>query len=164
MAFSDQNRTLKKNYEAVQHPTTRPWFLLDYSLSHYQIESLAIVFPSSLMINFRIYFNIFDLYIKFWIREFDLKVFFYYFKVSCTLPNIDSFYQTKTSFAPIRFIKDKITKIYPKCIYGKFRPYYLSCRINSFLYNPACKTWLFEKIIFELEASDSFKITCILVR
>ena len=28
----------------------------------------------------------------------------------------------------------------------------------------ACKTWLFEKFIFELEASYSFKITCILVR
>ena len=27
-----------------------------------------------------------------------------------------------------------------------------------------CKSWLFEKFIFELEASYSFKITCILVR
>ena len=33
-----------------------------------------------------------------------------------------------------------------------------------FLYDPACKAWLFEKFIFELEASYSFKITCILVR
>ena len=38
------------------------------------------------------------------------------------------------------------------------------CFINSFLYDPACKACLFEKFIFELEASYSFKITCILVR
>ena len=54
MAFSDQNRTLKKNLAAGQRPTTRRWFLLDYSLPHYQIGSWAIVFPSSFMINFRI--------------------------------------------------------------------------------------------------------------
>ena len=33
-----------------------------------------------------------------------------------------------------------------------------------FLYDPVHKAWLFEKFIFELEASYSFKITCILVR
>ena len=54
MAFSDRNRTLKKIHEAVQRPTTGHWFLLDYSLPHYQIGSWAIVFPSSFMINFRI--------------------------------------------------------------------------------------------------------------
>ena len=32
------------------------------------------------------------------------------------------------------------------------------------LYDPASKAWLCEKFIFELEASYSFKITCILVR
>ena len=32
MAFSDQNKISKKNYEAQQHPTTGRWFLLDYSL------------------------------------------------------------------------------------------------------------------------------------
>ena len=36
--------------------------------------------------------------------------------------------------------------------------------INSFLYDPANKAWLFEKFIFELEASYSFRITCIPVR
>ena len=54
MAFSDQNRTLKKKIETVQHATTRCWFLLDYSLPHYQIGSWAIVFLSSFIINFRI--------------------------------------------------------------------------------------------------------------
>ena len=54
LAFSYQKKTLKKDYEAVQRPTTRGWFLLDYSLPHYQIGSWAIVFPSSFMINFRV--------------------------------------------------------------------------------------------------------------
>ena len=54
LAFSDQNRTLKKNPEAVQRPTKRRWFLLDYSLPPYQIGSWAVVFQCSFMINFRI--------------------------------------------------------------------------------------------------------------
>ena len=33
MAFSDQNKILKKNYKAGQHLTTGHWFLLDYSLA-----------------------------------------------------------------------------------------------------------------------------------
>ena len=33
-----------------------------------------------------------------------------------------------------------------------------------FLYDPALTAWLFENFIFELKASYSFKITCILVR
>ena len=69
-----------------------------------------------------------------------------------------------TYFVPIGVIKDRITKIYPKYLNGKLWPYHLSCFINSFLYDQACKAWLFEKLVFELEASYSFKITCILVR
>ena len=55
----------------------------------------------------------------------------------------------------------------PKCtpsILMEMWPYHLSCFINSFLYDPACKAWLFEKLIFEPVASYSFKVTCILVR
>ena len=69
-----------------------------------------------------------------------------------------------TYFVPIGVIKDRITKMYPKYLNGKLWPYHLSCFINSFLYDQACKAWLFEKLVFELEASYSFKITCILVR
>ena len=69
-----------------------------------------------------------------------------------------------TYFVPFEVIKDRITKIYPKYLNGKLWPYHLSCFINSFLYDPANKAWLFEKFIFELEAFYSFKITCILVR
>ena len=69
-----------------------------------------------------------------------------------------------TYFVPTGVIKDRITKMYPKYFNGKLWPYHLSCFINSFLYDPANKAWLFEKFIFELEASYSFKITCILVR
>ena len=36
--------------------------------------------------------------------------------------------------------------------------------INSFLHEVANKAWVFEKFIFELEVSYSFKITCILLR
>ena len=61
-------------------------------------------------------------------------------------------------------IKDRISKMYPKDLNGKLWPYHLSCFINSFLYDPANKAWLFEKFIFELEAFYSFKVTCILVR
>ena len=69
-----------------------------------------------------------------------------------------------TYFVPVGVIKDRATKMYPKYFNGKLWPYHLSCFINSFLYDPTCKTWLFEKLIFELEAFYSFKITCILVR
>ena len=53
---------------------------------------------------------------------------------------------------------------YTPSILMEMWPCHLSCFINAFLYHPACKAWLFEKFIFELEASYSFKITCILVR
>ena len=67
-------------------------------------------------------------------------------------------------FQILNFFATKTTKIYLKCFNGKLWPYHLSCFINSFLYDPACKLWLFEKFIFELEASYSFKMVCILVR
>ena len=73
---------------------------------------------------------IFDVYIKVWIRKFDLQLF------------------SRTEL--------------PKCtpsILMEMGPYRQSCFINSFLYDPPCKTWPFEKFIFELEASHSFKIT-----
>ena len=44
------------------------------------------------------------------------------------------------------------------------RPYHLHCFINSFLHEVANKAWVFEKFIFELEVSYSFKITCTLLR
>ena len=44
------------------------------------------------------------------------------------------------------------------------RPYHLPRFINSFLHEVANKAWVFEKFIFELEVSYSFKITCILLR
>ena len=40
----------------------------------------------------------------------------------------------------------------------------MPCFINSFLHEVANKAWVFEKFIFELEVSYSFKITCILLR
>ena len=69
-----------------------------------------------------------------------------------------------TYSVPIGVMKDRLAKMYPKYLNGKLWPYHSSCFINSFLYDPANKAWLFEKFIFELEAFYSFKITCILVR
>ena len=76
----------------------------------------------------------------------------------------DVFFETLTYFVPIRVIKDRITKIYPKYLNGKLWPYHLPCFINSFLFDPTNKAWFFETFIFELEAFYIFKITCILVR
>ena len=110
MAFSDQNRTLKKNQEAGQRPTTRRWFLLDYSLPHYQIGRWATVFPSSFMINFRIV-NIWPIY-----QSLDKRIWFtvlfYHLKVGCTL------FQILIFFAKLWLILSQLelsrTKL-PKC-------------------------------------------------
>ena len=69
-----------------------------------------------------------------------------------------------TNFVPIGVIRDRIPEMYPKYLNGKFWPYHLSCFLNSFLYDPSCKAWLFKRFIFEIEASYSFKITFILVK
>ena len=69
-----------------------------------------------------------------------------------------------TYFVLIGVIKDRITKMYPNYLNEKLWPYHLSCFVNSFLYDPVNKAWLFEKFFFELEAFYSFKIRCILVR
>ena len=64
----------------------------------------------------------------------------------------------------LNFFATKTTKMYLKYFNGKLWPYHLSCFVNSVLYDPACEYWLFEKFIFELEASYSFKIARILER
>ena len=69
-----------------------------------------------------------------------------------------------TYFVPIGVIKDRTTKMYSKYFMENCDRTISPVLSNSFLYDPACKVWLFEKLIFELEASYSFKITCILVR
>ena len=83
MPFSDKNRTLKKNLEAGQRPTTRHWFLLDFSLPHYQTGRWAIVFPSSFMINF-IIVNIWPIYQSLDKRNW-FTILFFHLKVGCTL-------------------------------------------------------------------------------
>ena len=148
MAFSDQNRTLKKNLAAGQRPTTRRWFLLDYSLPHYQIGSWAIVFPSSFMKNFRIVY-IWPIY-----QSLDKRIWF------------TILFQENLQWIILSQLELSRTEL-PKCtpsILMEMWPYHLSCFINSFLYDLAHKAWLFEKFIFELEASYSFKIICILAR
>ena len=148
MAFSDQNRTLKKNHEAGQRPTTRCWFLLDYSLLHYQIGSWAIVFPSSFMMNFRIVY-IWPIY-----QSLDKRIWF------------TILFQENLQWiilSQLELSRTELSKCTPSILMEMW-PCHLSCFINSFLYYSACKAWLFEKFIFELEASHCFKITYILVR
>ena len=148
MAFLDQNRTLKKNHEAEQRPTTSCWFRLDYSLPHYQIKSWAVVFPSSFMINFRVVY-IWPIY-----QSLEKRIWF------------TILFQENLQWLILYQLELSRTEL-PKCtpsILMEMWPYHLSCFINSFLYDPACKAWLFENFVFELEASYSFKITCILVR
>ena len=92
-------------------------------------------------------------------------ILFFHLKESCVLFQILIFFcWTMTYFVQMGVMKDRITKMYPKYLNVQLWPYHLSCFINSFSYDPVCKAWLFEKFIFGLEASYSFKITCILLR
>ena len=68
-----------------------------------------------------------------------------------------------TYLSQLELSRTELPKFSPSILMEMW-PYHLLCFINSFLYDPVCKAWLFEKFIFELEASYSFKITCILVR
>ena len=71
---------------------------------------------------------------------------------------------TMNYFVPIGIIKDRTTKMYPKYFNGDVTMSFVLFYQFFFIYDPACKAWLFEKFIFELEASNKFKITCNLVR
>ena len=148
MAFSDRNRTLKKIHEAVQRPTTGHWFLLDYSLPHYQIGSWAIVFPSSFMINFR------TVYIWYIYQSLDKRIWF----AILFQENLQWLILSQLELPRTELPKSTST------ILMEMWQYHFSCFINCFLYDPACKPWFFERFIFELEASYSIKVTCILVR
>ena len=54
--------------------------------------------------------------------------------------------------------------MYPKYFNGNFWLYHLSFLSILFLHGPVHKACLYEKLISELEASYTFKITSILVR
>ena len=113
----------------MRHPTTGRWFLLDYSMPHYQIGSWAIAFTSSFMKNFRIAHA--------WLiyQSLDKRIWFTILlsqRELHTVPNIDFFYWFITYFVPIEVIKDRITKMYPRYFNGRLWPYHLSCFINSF--------------------------------
>ena len=75
---------------------------------------------------------------------FGLRLFFY-----LSVPDMDFLlYYTFTYFVPFGVIKNRVTKVNFKYFNGNF-----------------AEAWLFEKFIFELDASSySFKITCILSR
>ena len=111
--------------------------------------------------------SIYLTYTKVWIRGFGWQ-FFYFFipkRVAlCSECFFLNFLLNYELFCPNRSYQDRITKMQPKYLNGKLWPYQLSCFIISFLHDPVNTTWFFKNFIFELEASYSFKITCILVR
>ena len=75
-------------------------------------------------------------------------IFFLSLKESLTLFQMWIFYYTFTYFVPFGVIENRVTKVNFKYFNGNF-----------------AEAWLFEKFIFELDASSySFKITCILSR
>ena len=90
---------------------------------------------------------------------------FFHLIESCTLFQILNF------FAKLRLILSQLdlqrTEL-SKCTASILKETcdHTICSVLSilFLHAPDCKAWLFKKFIFELEASYSFKITCILVR
>ena len=113
---------------------------------HFQMESWAIAFSISSLINFGIVY-IWSIY-----QSLDKKVWF-------TTPFFSSqrelhsarfiFFSTMTYFVPIEVMRDRFTKMYPKYLNANLWPYHLPIRLG---------------FIFELEASYSFKINCVLVR
>ena len=134
--------------------TTRYWFLLDYSLLHYQIKSWAIVFPSSFMINFRIVY-IWPIYPKL-----DNRIWF----TILFQENLQWLILSK-----LELPRTDIPKCTPSILMEMWTYYFINSLLsipcyNQFTNDPACKAWLFENFIFQLETSDSFKVTCILVR
>ena len=69
-------------------------------------------------------------------------------KESLTLPQIWIFYYTFTYFVPFGVIEVRVSKVSSKYFNGN-----------------CAEAWLFEKFIFDLDASSySFKITCTLLR
>ena len=116
LAFSDQNRTFKKNRKAEQRPATRCWFILDYSVPYYHIGSWTIVFPSYFMINFRI------VYISPIYQSLDKRI---WFRILFQ-KNLQWLF-----LVPIGLIKAELPKCTPSILMEMW-PYYLSCFINSF--------------------------------
>ena len=122
------------------------------SSPHFQVESWAICCWISFLINFGIV-SICPIY-----QHLDKKIWFtipfFYPKESCTY------------FVPIGVIKARITKYTPSILVKNCD--HTICLVLSILfyqfYDPAYKTWLFEKMLFEPEASYSIKSICILVR
>ena len=131
----------------------RAWF-------EYQMLISSRLFPATLPNRKLSYFS------KFLYDEFQNCIYLIYiskFGQESLLYNSFSREFTMTYFLPIGAIKDRTTKMYPKYFNGNVTiPFVLFYQF--FLYDPACKAWLFEKLIFELVASYSFKVTCILVR
>ena len=110
--------------------------------------------------------GIFDLYIKVWISEFDLHLLLLFFSSQSELhsvPDIDFFAKLRLILSQLELLRKELPECTPSILMENCD--HTICPVLSILfYDTVCKAWLFEKFIFELEASYSFIITCILVR
>ena len=79
-------------------------------------------------------------------------------------PKIDFFAKLWLIFSQLELWRTELPKCTPSILMEKCDHTILPVLSALFLYDPACKAWLFEKFILELKASYSFKITCFLVR
>ena len=131
------------------------------SSSHFQMESWAIIFPISFLVNFR------SLYIWPIYQKLDNRIWFTIFLSQRELHSVSNI--NFKYFAKLWLILSQLelsrTEL-PKCTRSILMENYTICPVLSILfsYYPACKTWLFKKFIFELGASYSFKITLNLIR
>ena len=131
------------------------------SSSHFQMESWAIIFPISFLVNFR------SLYIWPIYQKLDNRIWFTIFLSQRELHSVSNI--NFKYFAKLWLILSQLelsrTEL-PKCTWSILMENHIICPVLSILfsYDPVCKTWLFKKLIFELEASYSFKIIWILVR
>ena len=128
--------------------------------------SFYLLVPEEIVYSFLVYFVI----VQTWSiyhsldKQVWLLIMFLPLKESLTLFN-DFFCYTFTFFVRFGVIKNRVTNVNSKYFNGNFD--HFICRIWSilFLYTPDHQPWLFEKLIFELNASSyNFKITCILLR
>ena len=86
-------------------------------------------------------------------------------KESNSVPDMDFFCYTFTFFVRCGVIKNRATKVNSKYFNGNFDHFICPVWSILFLYAPDHQAWLFQKFIFELDASSySFKIPFILLR
>ena len=128
------------------------------------MKSWAIVFSIPFLINFGIVYN-WHIY-QCLDKRFWFKILSFHLKGSWNLFQILLFFRlNRKYFVPAGVINDRITVSVTLQSFLMENCDHTICHLLSiFLYDSTYEDLLFKKFIVEVEASDSFKITCILVR